>query len=494
MPPFHETPVDCVRKPGGPVNLLLMDGERVSLLSSELQSEGRNSACRQVVELAAARTEKWDKIRRKKDRWLIAGRAGKVAVIAVSTTAMSPTARQANTERIADFYQSEEPAEEAGEEEGEEEEGETEEEGEEEEGAGEEAGEEKEDETSEVCHRFKSVDLTATVASLPPRFPIIALLPSSGTWQLAAVRSHQKSYKSLRAPANSLLVEYGAPYRMRDGTDALEFIPFERVRPRFITHVFRAADYLPAIEVKSKGGGRHYAFLEQVGVATAEFTDAEVVPASFDWTHDDMERSKYEALAASVEEPLKAFTRALVATETSLKKSKALPIDYEEPETEEYVTDVIVPALQRSGFLTPVPEAETMALLTGLLFDSYQITGAWRINAPEYQQLFDRNRTRRRKLTHTKFVVHGTSKLAVIIPNGFDLSKVQHCAYGWGLYFTHRVYGGIGYTQSNYLLVVEILLENEPTAKACVVHREHFICSDTNCCVPRFLIRVKDVY
>ncbi len=243
-------------------------------------------------------------------------------------------------------------------------------------------------------------------------------------------------------------------------------------------------DYRPAVQVKP---GR-FAYIGFDSLVTdSKFPANKVVRARKKLSQA---HSKLAQRITSSIQSLDETTEEVIAERT---REHTFDFDYKKKETDAYLKSMVIPAFLKVGLLRSTANKKDIAFINGLLKGERTVEQLWQVDVP-YQALFDTARESTPKST-SMFVFHGTSKLSLVLPLGFDLSKIKSGVHGWGIYFSDDVLVSSAYSPNSYLIVAELLVVPDELTKsvssACVVHRTQFICRSSHCCVPRFLVELK---
>jgi len=263
------------------------------------------------------------------------------------------------------------------------------------------------------CVKAPELDLTQTIVDLPVGSLVLFFSNASREWASARVADVREAKELPSNRPDLILVDCGKGRRA-----CLEWASTANVRPLFIDYVFVHRDWRPAVAHDKKQD--EYIFLEETDlVSAADFALEDV------WTSDPDLRREYASLASDIEDALRCLHKKLNSVVRKAQKAEA-ELDYSKRETHEYMTEVVIPVLEERGFLTLDTSSATSAFMNSLLQEGGRtLTAArvWAISA-DYQAAFDR-RLKATPGATSKFVFHGTNKAALIIQNGFDLTKAK---------------------------------------------------------------------
>ena len=202
-------------------------------------------------------------------------------------------------------------------------------------------------------------------------------------------------------------------------------------------------------------------------------------------------------------EATEAQKKHIKSIKSDIKKQKPQPVPmvpsrYARPQstkdTEESM-NIVKSQLIRDKFLFILAKnADEFHLLNDLtrnfFKNSFQIVEAYVIEN-ESQKNF--------KKMNIRHVFHGTPTVQSIVVNGFDCKRAKTCLFGQGLYFSENPNVSLSYSSTSYIIVAQIS-EPEQTVtigetmtrrkEGCVHKNVHWICKDSVCCIPKYLIKL----
>lgn len=155
--------------------------------------------------------------------------------------------------------------------------------------------------------------------------------------------------------------------------------------------------------------------------------------------------------------------------------------------------------LIKEGFLIPVVKGEAFNLLNELTRTYFTIDYIRKYEIEEAYTIKNESQKNFRKDRKIRYVFHGPKNLVPIVKHGFDCTKAKTCRFGDGLYFSDNPKTCIQYSSSSYIIVAQIaepLADEEGTSKSkdpseCAYNNVHWICQDSYCCIPKYLIKLK---